>query len=328
MPTPVLPTPDDVLAAASRLAGVAHRTPVLTSRTLDARTGARVFVKPENFQRAGAFKFRGAYNALSRLDPAARRRGVLTWSSGNHAQAVALAGCLLDVPTTIVMPADAPRVKLEATAGYGGRIVTYDRHAQVREEVGRRIAAEQDLAIVPPYDHADVIAGQGTAALELFEDAGPLDVLLVCCGGGGLLSGSALAAKARCPTCRVIGVEPAAGDDATRSFRTGTLHTVHNPPTIADGARTPSLGTLTFPLVLANVADMVTVDDDALLRAMFFLWERMKIVVEPTGALAAAALLEGVVAAPGQRAGVLVSGGNVDLRQVAAWFATMAVTEL
>jgi threonine dehydratase len=317
-----------VLAAATRLAGVAHRTPVLTSRTLDARTGARVFVKPENFQRAGAFKFRGAYNALSQLPPDERRRGVLTWSSGNHAQAVALAGRLLDVPTTIVMPDDAPRVKLEATAGYGGHIVTYDRHTAVREDVGRRLAAEQGLTIVPPYDHADVIAGQGTAALELFEDAGPLDVLLVCCGGGGLLSGSALAARARCPACRVVGVEPAAGDDATRSFKTRTLHTVHNPPTIADGARTPSLGTLTFPLVLANVSDMVTVEDTALLRAMFFLWERMKIVVEPTGALAAAALLEGAVPASGQRVGVLVSGGNVDLRQAAAWFATMATTEL
>jgi threonine dehydratase len=321
-----LPTPDDVLAAAGRLAGVAHRTPVLTSRTLDARTGAHVVVKPENLQRAGAFKFRGAYNALARLGPEERRRGVLTWSSGNHAGAVALAGRLLEIPTTIVMPADAPRVKLDATAGYGGRIVTYDRHTQVREEVGHRIASEQGLTMVPPYDHADVIAGQGTAALELFEDAGPLDVLLVCCGGGGLLSGSALAARVRCPGCRVIGVEPEAGDDATRSFRTRTLHTVHNPVTIADGARTPSLGALTFPLVLSHVADMVTVDDAALLRAMFFLWERMKIVVEPTGALAAAALLDGVVPVTGLRVGVLVSGGNVDLRQAAAWFAAM--TEL
>jgi threonine dehydratase len=321
-----LPTPDDVLAAAGRLAGVAHRTPVLTSRTLDARTGAHVVVKPENLQRAGAFKFRGAYNALARLGPEERRRGVLTWSSGNHAGAVALAGRLLEIPTTIVMPADAPRVKLDATAGYGGRIVTYDRHTQVREEVGQRIAAEQGLTVVPPYDHADVIAGQGTAALELFEDAGPLDVMLVCCGGGGLLSGSALASRVRCPSCRVIGVEPEAGDDATRSFRTRTLHTVHNPETIADGARTPSLGNLTFPLVLSHVADMVTVDDAALLRAMFFLWERMKIVVEPTGALAAAALLDGAVPVTGLRVGVLVSGGNVDLRQAAGWFAAM--TEL
>jgi threonine dehydratase len=318
-----LPTPDDVLAAAGRLAGVAHRTPVLTSRTLDARTGAHVVVKPENLQRAGAFKFRGAYNALARLGPEERRRGVLTWSSGNHAGAVALAGRLLEIPTTILMPADAPRVKLDATAGYGGRIVTYDRHTQVREEVGHRIAAEQGLTVVPPYDHADVIAGQGTAALELFEDAGPLDVLLVCCGGGGLLSGSALAARVRSPACRVIGVEPEAGDDATRSFRTRTLHTVHNPATIADGARTPSLGALTFPLVLSHVADMVTVTDAALLRAMFFLWERMKIVVEPTGALAAAALLDGAVPVAGLRVGVLVSGGNVDLRQAAAWFAAM-----
>ena len=319
-----LPTAQDVVAAARRLAGVAHRTPVLTSRTADARTGARLYLKCENFQRGGAFKFRGAYNALSKLGPEQRTRGALTWSSGNHAQAVALAGGLLSVPTTIVMPADAPAVKLAATRAYGGRVVTYDREKEVREDVGRRLAAAEGLEIVPPYDHAHVIAGQGTAALELFDEVGALDVLLVCCGGGGLLSGSALAATDRCPPCRVIGVEPALADDATRSFRTKTLQTTHNPPTIADGARTPSLGALTFPLVLAHVADMVTVTDEALLRAMFFLWERMKIVVEPTGALAAAAAFEAAVPIAGLRVGVIVSGGNVDLRQAAAWFASMA----
>ena len=263
-----LPGFADVLDAADRIAGVANRTPVLTSRTVDARTGAAVFFKAENFQRAGAFKFRGAYNALSRLGGDARRRGVITFSSGNHAQATALAGRLLGVPVTIVMPADAPAVKLEATLGYGGTIVMYDRERENREEIGRRLSQEQGLTLIPPYDHRDIIAGQGTAALELFDEAGPLDVLLVCCGGGGLLSGCALAASGRSPGCRVIGVEPAAGDDATRSFRTGTLQTVHNPPTIADGARTPSLGTLTFPLVLRHVHDMVTVTDEALIRTM------------------------------------------------------------
>jgi len=316
-----LPGFDDVLAAAARLAGVAHRTPVITSRTVNERTSADVFFKCENFQRAGAFKFRGAYNALAKLTPDQRRRGVMTYSSGNHAQAMSLAGRMLGIPVTIVMPDDAPAVKLEATRGYGGQVVTYDRATGNREAIGRQLAEERGLTLVPPFDHPDVIAGQGTAALELFEEVGPLDVLLVCCGGGGLLSGTALAATGRVPGCRVIGVEPELADDATRSFKTKTLHTVHNPPTVADGARTPSLGRLTFPLVLAHVHDMVTVPDDALLKTMFFLWERLKIVVEPTGALAATALLEGVTPVKGRRVGIIVSGGNVDLRQAAAWFA-------
>ena len=316
-----LPGFDDVLAAAARLAGVAHRTPVITSRTVNERTSADVFFKCENFQRAGAFKFRGAYNALAKLTPDQRLRGVMTYSSGNHAQAMSLAGRMLGIPVTIVMPDDAPAVKLEATRGYGGQVVTYDRATGNREAIGRQLAEERGLTLVPPFDHPDVIAGQGTAALELFEEVGPLDVLLVCCGGGGLLSGTALAATGRVPGCRVIGVEPELADDATRSFKTKTLHTVHNPPTVADGARTPSLGRLTFPLVLAHVHDMVTVPDDALLKTMFFLWERLKIVVEPTGALAATALLEGVTPVKGRRVGIIVSGGNVDLRQAAAWFA-------
>jgi threonine dehydratase len=319
-----LPTVDDVFAASNRIDGVANRTPVVTSRTVDARTGARVHFKCENLQRGGAFKFRGAYNALAQLPSDQRRRGVLTWSSGNHAQAVALAGRLLDIPTVIVMPADAPRVKVAATQGYGGSILSYDRSTEVREEVGARIAAERGLVIVPPYDHRDVIAGQGTAALELFDEAGDLDVLLVCCGGGGLLSGSALAALGRCPSCRVVGVEPELADDATRSFRTKTLQAVQNPQTVADGARTTSLGTLTFPLVLAHVFDMVTVSDEALLRTMFFLWERLKLVVEPTGALAATALLERAVQVAGLRVGVILSGGNVDLRQAGGWLAAVS----
>jgi threonine dehydratase len=315
-----LPEPGDVLAAAARLHGVVVRTPVVTSRTVDARTGAQVFFKCENFQRAGAFKFRGAYHALMRLPPAQREQGVLTYSSGNHAQAMALAGRLLGVRATIVMPADAPAVKLAATREYGGTIVTYDRATETRESIGAQIAEARGLTVVPPFDHADVIAGQGTSAVELLEDVGPLDVLLVCCGGGGLLSGCALAARALHPTCRVVGVEPALADDATRSFHSGVLHTVHNPPTIADGARTPSLGVLTFPLVRRYVHDMVTVEEDEIVRAMRFLWERLKLVVEPTGALAAAALLEERVLARGARVGVIVSGGNVDLSLIGRWF--------
>ena len=308
-----LPTYDDVAAAALRLRGLAHRTPVHTSRTLDALTGARVFLKCENYQRAGAFKFRGAYNALARLTPEQRARGVLTYSSGNHAQALALAGSLLGVPTTIVMPEDAPAVKLAATRGYGGEVVTYDRRTQDREELGRRIAAQRGLGVIPPYDHPDVVAGQGTAAKELLEEVDGLDLLLVPCGGGGLLSGCALAARAMAPGCRVVGVEPERADDAARSFRTRTLVRVENPDTIADGARTPSLGAITFPLVLANVDDMATVSDRAIVEAMLVLWSRLKLVVEPTGALAAAALLCGAVAAPGKRVGVVLSGGNVDV---------------
>lgn len=300
--------------AASRLEGPAERTPVFTSRTVEERTGSRVFFKCENFQRAGAFKFRGAFNALSRLPEEQQRRGVLAYSSGNHAQAIALAGRLLEVPTTVVMPGDAPEVKLRATEGYGAEVVRYDRWDTDREELGGRISSERGLSVVPPYDHPDIVAGAGTAARELFEEVGPLDLLLVCCGGGGLLSGSALAARALSPGCRVVGVEPETADDAARSFREKKLHTVRNPDTIADGARTPSLGEVTFPLVLRHVDAMVTVSEAAILRAMFFLWERMKLVVEPTGALGAAALLEGTETAPGERVGVIISGGNVDLR--------------
>jgi threonine dehydratase len=315
-----LPTFADVESAAKQIAAAAHRTPVVTSRSVDARTGARVFFKCENLQRAGAFKFRGAYNALSRLSPDERRRGVVTFSSGNHAQAIALAGQVLDIPRVIVMPSDAPAVKRIATEGYGGEVVLYDRDTEDREAIGRRLSTERGLTIVPPYDHPHVIAGQGTAALELIDEIGTLDFLFVPCGGGGLLSGSALTAKAMAPNCRVIGVEPAAGDDATRSFRTKQLQTVHNPKTVADGARTPSLGALTFPLVIQNVSDMATVDDPTLLRTMFYLWERLKLVVEPTGALGAAAALEGTTSIRGARVGVVLSGGNVDLSQVSQWF--------
>jgi threo-3-hydroxy-L-aspartate ammonia-lyase len=314
-----LPTFADVESAARQIAGVAHRTPVATSRTVNARTGAEVFFKCEPFQRGGAFKFRGAYNALSRLSPDQQRRGVVAFSSGNHAQAVALAGQILGIPRCIVMPTDSPAVKRAATAGYGAEIVLYDRTRDDREAIGRHIAEERGMAVIPPYDHPHVVAGAGTVALELIEECGPLDLLVTPCGGGGLLSGSALSAAARSPGCRVIGVEPAAGDDATRSFRTKTLQTTSNPDTVADGARTPSLGRITFPLVIAHVADMVTVDDPTLLRAMFFIWERLKLVVEPTGALAAAAVLEGALDVTGKRVGVVLSGGNVDFSLVPRW---------
>ena len=310
----------DVAAAADRLDGVATRTPVMTSRTVDARTGATAFFKCENFQRVGAFKFRGGYNALAQFSAAQRERGVVAYSSGNHAQAIALAGQLLDIPAVIVMPGNAPEVKLEATRGYGAEIVPYDPETTVREELAAEIAEARDLTLIPSFDHPDVIAGQGTAGLELFEEIEDLDLLLVCCGGGGLLSGCALAAEQVQPDCRVVGVEPAAGDDATRSFHSGELKRVDNPDTVADGARTTCLGELTFPLVLEHVDDMVTVPDDALLATTQFLWERMKIVVEPTGALAATALLSGAVEAQDRRVGVVVTGGNVDLRRAADWF--------
>ncbi len=308
----------DIAAAAERLAGHARRTPVMTSRMVDERAGAQVFFKCENFQRMGAFKFRGAFNALAQLTPEQKRGGVLAYSSGNHAQAVALAGTLLGVKTVIVMPLDAPRVKLEATRGYGAEVITYDPATAGREELAAGIARERGMTLIPPYNHAGVVAGQGTAAKELIEETGPLDYLLVPCGGGGLLSGCAVAASYWSPGCKVIGVEPEAGDDATRSFRSKTLQTCHNPDTIADGARTPSLGNLTFPLVLRYVHDMLTVSDEQLLRSMFWIWERMKIVIEPTGALAASALLEGKLGGrhdyERKRIGVVISGGNADIK--------------
>ncbi len=311
-------TYDDVARAHERIKPYARRTPVLTSSTIDALTGARVHFKCENFQRMGAFKFRGAYNALSQLAGEQRKQGVIAFSSGNHAQAVALSGKLLGIPITIVMPTDAPKVKLEATRGYGAEIVTYDASNEDRQKITERLAAERGLALIPPFDHPHVAAGQGTTAKELIEQTGPLDILLVPCGGGGLLSGCAVAAKHLSPQCRVIGVEPAAGDDGARSFRSKTLQVIKTPDTIADGARTASLGPkVTFPLILRYVDDILTVTDEELLQTMFFLWERMKMLVEPTGALAASALLQGKIDAKGKKVGVVISGGNVDL----AWAA-------
>jgi threonine dehydratase len=321
MPEPVLPTFDDVRAAAARLAGHAHRTPVLTSRTLDEQLGARVFLKCENLQRMGAFKFRGAFNALSKFDERQRRAGVVAFSSGNHAQAIALAARLLGIPATIVMPHDAPAVKVAATKGYGGQVVVYDRYKEDREQIGRELAQRHGLTLIPPYDHPDVIAGQGTAALELLEEVGPLDALFVPLGGGGLLSGTALATRALAPGCRLYGVEPAAGDDGQRSFRSGAIVHIETPQTIADGAQTQHLGAITFPIIRRDVTDVLTATDAQLVEAMRFFAARMKLVVEPTGCLGIAAARGMKAALAGTRVGVIVSGGNVDVERFAALLA-------
>jgi threonine dehydratase len=311
-----LPTYDDVAAAARRLDGHAHRTPVLTSRTADEATGATLYFKCENFQRMGAFKFRGAFNALSCFDARQRRQGVVAFSSGNHAQAVALSARLLGMPATIVMPHDAPAAKVAATRGYGGNVVFYDRYREDREAIGARLAEQHGMTLVPPYDHAGVIAGQGTAAKELLDEVGPLDALFVCLGGGGLLSGSALAARALSPRTMLFGVEPEAGNDGQQSLRSGAIVHIDTPQTIADGAQTQHLGQLTFEIIRRDVDDIFTASDAELIDAMRFFAERMKIVVEPTGCLGFAAARR--QAQRGQRVGVIVSGGNVDMQRFGA----------
>ena len=308
----------DIQAAAARIAGIAHRTPVLTSRTADAASKAQLFFKCENLQRAGAFKFRGASNALARFTDEQRRAGVLTYSSGNHAQAIALAASLLGIKAAIIMPHDAPALKVAATKGYGAEVIVYDRYKEDREAIGRRLAAERGMTLIPPYDHPDVICGQGTAALELFEETGPLDILLVCLGGGGLLAGSALSARALSPDCKVIGVEPEAGNDGQQSLRSGAIVNIAVPDTIADGAMTTHLGEHNFEVIRRNVDDIVTVSDAQLVTTMKFFAERMKIMVEPTGCLAAAAAMQGVVPVAGKKVGILISGGNIDLSRFAA----------
>jgi threonine dehydratase len=302
---------DLVKEAQKRLHGHAHVTPVMTSQTLNDLTGAQIFLKCENFQRMGAFKFRGAYNAMFQLTEEQKKRGVITYSSGNHAQAAALVGRLLGIRTVVVMPGNAPAIKREATEAYGATVVEYDPEETTREEVCRDLETKHGHTLVPPYDHIDIVAGQGTAAKELLDEVKTLDMLLAPCGGGGLLSGSALAAKGMSPACRVIGIEPEVADDATQSFHTGQLHTVKNPPTIADGTRTPSLGEVTFPLVLEYVDDMKTVSESAIMDAVKFLFYRMKLVVEPSGALGVAALLSRTVK-PAGRVGIIISGGNID----------------
>jgi threonine dehydratase len=308
---------DDVAAAAQRLAGVAHRTPVMTSRTADALAGGTLFFKCENLQRMGAFKFRGAYNALAQFTPAQRRAGVISFSSGNHAQAIALSARLLGMPAVIVMPKDAPQMKIEATRGYGAEVLLYDRYTENREALGAKIAEERGMTLIPPYDHPHVMAGQGTAALELIDEVGALDLLFVCVGGGGLISGCATAAKHRLPDCAVIGVEPEAGNDVQQSLARGEIVHIDVPRTIADGAQTQHAGRYTFPVIQALVDEVVTVTDDQLVKAMRFFGERMKIIVEPTGCLGAAAALDNAVDVRGKRVGVILSGGNIDLRRYA-----------
>lgn len=322
----------DIQQAATRLQGVAHRTPVLTSRTADERSGAQLFFKCENQQRMGAFKFRGGYNALAQFTAEQREAGVIAFSSGNHAQAIALSARLLGMPSVIVMPQDAPPAKVAATRGYqagqpGSEVVLYDRYTEDREAIGRRIAAERGMTLIPPYDHPHVMAGQGTAALELMQDVGPLDDLVVCVGGGGLISGCAVAAHAMSPGIRVWGVEPEAGNDTQQSLARGEIVHIDTPVTIADGAQTQHSGQLTFPVIQALVNGVLTVSDEQLVRTMRFFAERMKQVVEPTGCLGAAAVLEGASGAPvwrGRRVGVIVSGGNVDLARYGAWLAGTA----
>jgi len=313
-----LPTYDDVVAAAGRIQGHAHKTPVLTSATVNEDLGAEVFFKCENFQRMGAFKFRGAFNALSKFTREQRQAGVVAFSSGNHAQAIALSARLLGIPATIVMPHDAPAAKVAATKGYGGRVVIYDRYKEDREQIGRDLAARHGLTLIPPYDHPDVLAGQGTAAKELFEEAGPLDAFFVPLGGGGLLSGCALATRALAPDCRLFGVEPEAGNDGQRSFRGGSIVHIETPRTIADGAQTQHLGEITFQIIRRDVDDILTASDDELVACMGFLATRMKIYVEPTGCLGFAAARQRKAELKGKRVGVLVSGGNVDLARFAS----------
>lgn len=310
---------DDVGNAHSRLAGIAHRTPVMTSATADRSTGGTLFFKCENFQRMGAFKFRGGYNSLVQFSPEQRHKGVLTFSSGNHAQAIALSAAILGMRAVIVMPQDAPAAKVAATRDYGAEIVMYDRYTESREEIGDRLAGEQGLTLIPPFDHPHVMAGQGTVAKELIEDAGPLDVLLTPLGGGGLLSGCAVAAQAMNPGCEIYGVEPETGNDGQQSFRAGKIIAIATPQTIADGAQTQRLGNLTFPIIRQSVKDILTVSDQELVDAMRFFAERMKMVVEPTGCLAAAAVFSGKINVRGKRVGIVISGGNVDLQKIAEY---------
>jgi len=315
MNTLQLPTYDDVVAAAERIEGHAHRTPVMRSRTVDQDFGAEVFFKCENLQRMGAFKFRGAFNALAKFSEQQRRAGVVAFSSGNHAQGIALSASLLGIPASIIMPHDAPAAKIAATRGYGGNVILYDRYTEDREQIGRDLAEKNGMTLIPPYDHPDIIAGQGTAAKELFEETGPLDALFVCLGGGGLLGGSALATRALAPRCKLYGVEPAAGNDGQQSFRSGSIVHIDTPVTIADGAQTQHLGNYTFAIIRRDVDDVLTASDDQLIDAMRFFAERMKIVVEPTGCLGFAAARAMKAELKGQRIGVIISGGNIDIER-------------
>lgn len=313
MQTLTLPTFDDVAAAALRIKGHAHQTPVISSRTVNEEFGAEVFFKCENLQRMGAFKFRGAFNALTKFDAQQRKAGVVAFSSGNHAQAIALSAKLLGIPATIIMPHDAPEMKVAATKGYGGNVVIYDRYKEDREQIGRDLAQKHGMTLIPPYDHPDVIAGQGTAAKELIEEVGALDAFFVPLGGGGLLAGSALSTRALSVDCKIYGVEPEAGNDGQQSFRSNSIVHIETPDTIADGAQTQHLGNYTFPIIRRDVDDVLTVTDAQLVECMGFAASRMKLVIEPTGCLGFAAARQMKSHLRGKRIGVLVSGGNVDI---------------
>ncbi|MBC7602358.1 MAG: threo-3-hydroxy-L-aspartate ammonia-lyase [Ramlibacter sp.] len=315
---PQLPTFDDVAAAARRIQGHAHRTPVLRSTTADNELKAQLFFKCENLQRMGAFKFRGGFNSLSRFSDEQAKRGVLAFSSGNHAQAIALSARLLGMPAAILMPIDAPQSKIEATRGYGAEVILFDRYKQDREALASSLAAERGMTLIPPYDHPDVLSGQGTAAMELIEEVGELDVLLVPLGGGGLLSGCSLAARALSPHCEIYGVEPEAGNDGQQSLAKGEIVTIATPVTLADGAQTQHLGNYTFEIIRKNVTGIVTASDDELVQAMKFFASRMKLFVEPTGCLGFAAARNASVDIAGKRVGIIISGGNVDLARFAS----------
>ncbi|HWI10390.1 MAG TPA: threo-3-hydroxy-L-aspartate ammonia-lyase [Burkholderiaceae bacterium] len=308
----------DIHAAAARLKGVAHRTPVLTSRTLDAMLGMQVFMKAENLQRMGAFKFRGGYNAVSVLSDAQRARGVVAFSSGNHAQAVALAAQLHGCRATIVMPHDAPALKLAATRGYGAEVVLYDRYQEDRAAIATRLVEQRGAALIPPFDHLPVMAGQGTAALELIEDVGALDALIVCAGGGGFLSGCAVAARQLLPQVRLYGAEPERGNDMQQSLRAGRIVAIEVPRTICDGQQTQAVGAHPFEVIRALVTDVLTATDPAVVDAMRFAFERMKVVLEPSGACALAALMTHAEQFKGQRVGITLSGGNIGLDRFVA----------
>lgn len=316
-----IPEFDDIVAAHQRILPFINKTPVFTSRTINEMTGAQFYFKCENFQRMGAFKFRGAINALSQFTPEQRKNGVVTFSSGNHAQAIALSAKLLGIPATIIMPEDAPKAKMEATKGYGGRVVTYNRYTEDREEMGRLLAEKEKLTLIPPYDHPHIIAGQGTATKELIEEVGELDMLFVPLGGGGLLSGSSLSAKALSPSCQIFGAEPLAGNDGQQSFRKGEIVYIDTPKTIADGAQTQHLGNYTFDIIRRNVDDILTATDEALVSTMQFYAQRMKMVVEPTGCLSLAAARQLGDKLKGKRVGIIISGGNVDLAQYGQFLA-------
>lgn len=312
-----LPTPTykDVAEAHQRILPYLNKTPVLTSRTINELTEAQFYFKCENFQRMGAFKFRGAMNALSQFTEEQRKNGVVTFSSGNHAQAIALSAKLLGIPATIIMPEDAPKAKMEATKGYGGRVITYNRYTEDREKIGQQLAQKEGLTLIPPYDHPHIIAGQGTAAKELFDEVGELDMLFVPLGGGGLLSGTLLSTKALSPHCKIFGVEPAAGNDGQQSLRKGTIIHIDTPKTIADGAQTQHLGHYTFEIIRNNVNDILTATDEELISAMQFYAQRMKIIVEPTGCLSLAAARQFGDKLKGKKIGIIISGGNVDIAQ-------------